>query len=117
MAIPGERFYKMSNAIFSYGLTPVQMSVYSYLVCCTGQKDRCWPSMKTIAANCGCCENTARSAVDELERRGFISRVHTFVNFGDISRQTNNTYYILDLPPLPTRVGKTVTYEERPRNE
>ena len=33
----GERFYKMSNAIFTYGLTPIELAVYSYLVCCAGR--------------------------------------------------------------------------------
>ena len=54
MPILGERFYQMSNAIFCYDLKPIPLAVYSYLVCCAGQKDVCWPSMKTIALHCGC---------------------------------------------------------------
>ena len=48
MPILGERFYQISNAIFCYDLKPIPLAVYSYLVCCAGQKDVCWPSMKTI---------------------------------------------------------------------
>lgn len=43
------RFYQMSNAIFCYDLKPIPLAVYSYLACCAGQKELCWPSIKTIA--------------------------------------------------------------------
>lgn len=56
MPVLGERFYQMSNTIFCYDLKPIPLAVYSYLVCCAGQKDVCWPSMKTIALHCGCSE-------------------------------------------------------------
>ena len=49
MPILGERFYQISNAIFCYDLKPIPLAVYSYLVCCAGQKELCWPSIKTIA--------------------------------------------------------------------
>ena len=75
MPILGERFYQMSNAIFCYDLKPIPLAVYSYLVCCAGQKDVCWPSMKTIALHCGCSENAARDAVSLLVDRGFIRKV------------------------------------------
>lgn len=103
MSILGERFYKMSNAIFCYDLTPIQLAVYSYLVCCTGSKGRCWPSMKNIAACCGCSETSARAAVKTLNERGFIRRVDTYNEYKGERRQTNNTYYIHDLPPLGTK--------------
>ena len=73
MPVLGERFYQMSNTIFCYDLKPIPLAVYSYLVCCAGQKDVCWPSMKTIALHCGCSENAARDAVSLwqwLQRRG-----------------------------------------------
>ena len=99
--IPGERFYQMSNAIFTYGLTPIEFTVYSYLVCCAGRRGSCWPSIRTIAVNCSCSENTVRKAVDSLVARKFIRKVATYKNERTgKSRQTNNTYYILDLPPL-----------------
>lgn len=73
MPVLGERFYQMSNTIFCYDLKPIPLAVYSYLVCCAGQKDVCWPSMKTIALHCGCSENAARDAVSLLVDCGFIS--------------------------------------------
>ena len=102
MPILGERFYQMSNAIFCYALKPIPLAVYSYLVCCAGQKDVCWPSMKTIALHCGCSENAARDAVSLLVDRGFIRKVKTSrcVKSGKWL-QGNNHYYILPLPELP----------------
>ena len=99
--ILGERFYQMSNAIFRYDLTPTEFMVYSYLVCCAGRKGMCWPSMRRIAVNCNCSENTARKAVTSLVRKKFIRKVTTYEDWSDgHSRQTNNTYHILTLPPV-----------------
>ena len=106
MGILGERFFKLSNAMFCYHLTPIQFAVYSFLICSAGQKGKCWPSMKTIAANCGCSEGAAREAIGVLERRGFIRRVSRYQDRPNGSvRQTSNSYYILDLPPLPISRG------------
>lgn len=97
----GEHFYQMSNTIFCYDLTPTEFVVYNYLVCCADQKGVCWPSIGKIAVNCNCSENTARKAVTALVKKRFICRVSTYEDRIDgHSRQTNNTYYILDLPPV-----------------
>lgn len=99
--ILGGRYFQLSNTVFSYGLTPIQLTVYSYLVSCAGSKEKCWPAMKTIAACSGCSKNAARDAIKELVRRGFIRKVETFRDeFNGKTRQTNNTYYILELPAL-----------------
>ena len=101
MSILGERFFQMSNAIFCYDLPPIQLAVYSYLKCCAGQKEKCWPSMKTIAAHCSCSENAARNAIKVLQERRFIKAVTTYRESRNGKRhQANNTYFILELPPL-----------------
>ena len=101
MSILGERFFQMSNTIFCYDLTPIQFAVYSYLKCCAGQKEKCWPSMKTIAVCCGCSENAARDAVRVLHERRFIKKTVSFRESRNVKRhQSNNTYFILELPPL-----------------
>jgi hypothetical protein len=112
MNILGECFFKLSNAIFCYDLTPIQLSVYAYLVSRAGQKEKCWPSIKTIAACCSCSKNAARDAVKVLDERGFIRKVDTYRHESTgITRQTNNTYYILELPPLRKPEPKTVYTE------
>ena len=77
MPILGERFYQMSNAIFCYNLNPIPLAVYNYLVCCAGQKELCWPSIKTIALHCSCSENAARDAVKLLVERGVVRKAAT----------------------------------------
>ena len=94
-------FFQISNAMFHYGLRPNAFTVYCYLVCCTGQKEKCWPSVRTIAKRCGISENTVRNAIKELEERGFISKVKTtWSGRNGKPRRGNNNYYILDLPSL-----------------
>lgn len=107
MSILGERFFKLSNALFCYHLTPIQFTVYCFLVSSAGQKEVCWPSMKTIAANCGCSVNAAREAVRVLEQMGFIRCVKRYRDLpnGGV-RQTSNSYFILDPPPLSISQGR-----------
>ena len=111
ISIPGEQFFKMSNAIFCHGLTPIQLAVYSCLVSCAGQKEKCWPSVRTIAACCGCSKNAARDAVSVLAERGFISRTKRRQEYANgRNRQTSNLYFILPMPPLAVRHGQKVRH-------
>lgn len=89
--ILGGRYFKLSNAVFCYGLKPIKLAVYSYLVSCAGQREKCWPAMKTIAACCGCSKNAARDAVTELVKRGFIRKVETFKD--ESNGKTRQTIY------------------------
>lgn len=112
--ILGGRYFQLSNTIFYYDLTPIQLAVYSYLVSCAGQKVKCWPAMKTIAACCHCSKNAARDAMSELDRRDFIRKVETYRDEPNgKTRQTNNTYYILELPTLKPAQSRAV-YREGP---
>lgn len=108
MSILGERFFKLSNALFCYHLTPIQFTVYSFLVSSAGQKGKCWPSMKTIAANCHCSATAAREAIAVLEQQGFVRRVKRYQDRPNGSvRQTSNAYYIQEQPPIPASWGHT----------
>ena len=108
--ILGERFFKLSNALFSYHLTPIQFTVYSFLVSSAGQKGKCWPSMKIIAANCHCSATATREAIAAPEQKEFIRRVKRFQDRPNGSvRQTSNAYYIQEQPPLPATWGHTPT--------
>ncbi len=114
MSILGANYFKLSNAVFCYGLTPIQLAVYSYLVSCAGQKEKCWPAMKTIAACCSCSKNAARDGAAELAKRGFIRKVETYRDDPNCkTRQTNNTYYILELPEINQTKPQAV-YRESP---
>ena len=113
--ILGGSYYQISNTVFCYGLTPIQIAVYSYLLSCAGQKGKCWPAMKTIAACCGCSKNAVRDAVNELERRRFIRKTETFRDEANgKKRQVNNTYFILELPDNIKPPKKEPVYHEAP---
>ena len=108
--ILGERFFKLSNALFCFHLTPIQFTVYSFLVSSAGRKEKCWPSMKTIASNCHCSETAAREAITALEQKGFIRRGKRYQDRPNGSvRQTSNAYYIQEQPPLPATWGHTTS--------
>lgn len=104
-------FFQLSNDLFAYGLTPIQLTVYSYLVCVTGAREKCWPGMKTISARCGCSTSAARAAIKVLAEREFIRKVAVYeTDSRGRHRQANNHYYILELPGLPQ--ARQTTYRE-----
>ena len=95
MPILGERFYQMSNAIFCYDLKPIPLAVYSYLVCCAGQKDLCWPSIKTIGKAVGMSENTVRKYIRQLEERELIATEPTEVITKAKGKRNGNLLFTL----------------------
>ena len=106
-------YFKASNMTFRYGLTPIQLSVYCYLVSCAGSADDCFPSVKTIALYCNCSESSARKAVRRLDELGLIRCEAQYrENRYGAAEQTSNRYYILP-PPRYFHNGEPV-YEELP---
>ena len=100
MPILGERFYQISNAIFCYDLKPIPLAVYSYLVCCAGQKELCWPSIKTIALQLFGKRCEGRSQAISGSR--IQAATNKLMRRDGSWRQSNNHYYILPLPALST---------------
>ena len=74
--VPDGRFFRVSNFIFNYPLTPIERTVYFYLLCLAGSRGYCWPSVKTIADKCQCSPSAVRNAIKTLERQGFIKVCH-----------------------------------------
>ena len=108
--IPDGRYFRVSNFIFNYDLTPIERSVYFYLLCAAGARGSCWPSMKTIARKCRRSVNAARKATQKLDEKRFIKTYHTHQDRENgFSRQGNNHYFI---QPLPSgwREPESVTY-------
>ena len=94
-------YYRMPHRIFLLGLTPIQFTVYSYLVSCTGQNTVCWPSYKTIAGACGISRNAAIQAIDALIQKRLIDKIPTTRrNVQGRTRTSNNEYRIHDLSEL-----------------
>ena len=66
---PTKEFYRLPNSIFDLGLTPIQFTLYSYLVSCAGSKNFCWPSLKNISAKTGIGISAVQKHLKILEKR------------------------------------------------
>ena len=94
-------YYRMPHRIFELGLTPIQFTVYSYLVSCTGQNSVCWPSYKTISEACGISRNAAIQAIEFLIQKRLVDKTPTTRrNVYGHTRTGNNEYRIHDLSAL-----------------
>ncbi len=69
---PTKEFFRLPNNIFDLGLTPIQFMLYSYLVCCSGNKGYCWPSQNTISAKTGIGTTSVQDHLKVLEKRQVI---------------------------------------------
>ena len=77
MNILNASYCKLSNAIFCYGLTPIQLAVYSYLVPAQARK-KMLAIHESHLSSLWLLKNAARAAADELVRRGFIRKTPTY---------------------------------------
>ena len=67
-------FTKVPNRlIFDKRKSKVALIVYTVLQMRTFKKDEyCYPSIRTIASDAGCCKNTAIKGIRELESLGYL---------------------------------------------
>ena len=91
---PSKEFFRLPNKIFDVPMTPIQFTIYAYLVCCAGSKGYCWPSIKTISDRTGISKTSVNEHLKVLAKRQII----------EIGKQKrpgsaykNNTYTLLDL--------------------
>lgn len=69
-----KNYFPLPNAIFSLGLSPGEIAVYSYLLHCEDRKTyQCYPSYKTIGQAVGMSTNTVQKYIFELADKGFIT--------------------------------------------
>ena len=69
-----KNYFPLPNVIFSLGLSPGEIVVYSYLLCCEDRKTyQCHPSYKTIGQAVGMSTNTVQKYITALGEKGFIS--------------------------------------------
>ena len=69
-----KNYFPLPNAIFSLGLSPGEIAVYSYLLHCENPKTyQCYPSYKTIGQAVGMSTNTVQKYIFELADKGFIA--------------------------------------------
>ena len=75
-----KNYFPLPNVIFSLGLSPGEIAVYSYLLCCEDRKTyQCYPSYKTIGQAVGMSTNTVQKYIFELADKGFITIEHTSI--------------------------------------
>ena len=73
-------YYPMPNAVFSLGLKPGELAVYSYLMYIENRKSfQCYPSYGTIGKAVGMSGNTVAKYVRALEAKGLIRTEPTTV--------------------------------------
>lgn len=90
------RYAPLPNEVFSLGLTPGEISVYSYLLFCASRKsNQCWPSYNSIGKAVRMSVNTVHKYVCSLVDKGLISTENTSViTKAGIKRNGNLRYTI-----------------------
>ena len=91
---PSKNTFPFPNEIFILGLSPGELAVYSYLLCCANRKTgQCWPSYKTIGRAVGMTENTVAKYVGSLEHKGLIQTENTTVTTKAGIKRNGNLLY------------------------
>jgi len=91
-----EQFICLRGDIFSHGLTPAALSVYTYIAMRQNRKSgAAYPSIATIAAACGMGATSVRKSLHLLVERGLLRvRAAGAVTKNGLYRQTANLYYL-----------------------
>ena len=92
--VPKEHYVRMYNKVFDLNLKATTFLVYSYLVCCAGNKGSCWPSLETISRKTGLSISTIQEHLKILEQRQLISKSRHRIDGG---WGKNNVYTLLSL--------------------
>ncbi len=93
-----QSFYTRAD-LFEAKVSPRAKLVLAYLSRISDKQGVSYPSIPTIAEKCGCCPNSARKALRELEQGGFISMTAaTIPTRSGKTRWTSNRYTLLFLP-------------------
>jgi len=75
-----KNYFSLPNVIFSLGLSPGEIAIYSYLLHCEDRKTyQCYPSYKTIGQVVGMSTNTVQKYISALAEKEFISIESTSV--------------------------------------
>ena len=93
-----QTFYARAD-LFKADISHQGKLVLSYLSSVSNRQGVSFPSVPTIARMCDCCQNTARKALRELEKKGFITiSSATLPTENGRQRRTSNRYTLLFVP-------------------
>lgn len=90
---PSREFFRLPNKIFQVPLDATQFKLYAYLVCCSGSKGYCWPTMETIMRDTGIKKSSLQKAIKALVNRKLIAVNKHRNSYG----YSNNEYHLLSL--------------------
>ncbi len=90
---PTKEFFRLPNKIFQVPLDATQFKLYAYLVCCSGSKSYCWPTMETIMRDTGIKKTSLQNAIKALKKRHLIEVRKHYKPTGN----PNNEYHLLSL--------------------
>lgn len=94
-----KNYFPLPNTIFSLGLSPGEIAVYSYLLHCENRKTyQCYPIYNTIGQAVGMSTNTVQKYIFELADKGFITIEPTSVITK--SGQKHNGSYRYTIRPI-----------------
>ena len=93
---PLGHYFLLPNEIFTLGLSPGELSVYTYLIFYEDRKThQCWPSIGRISQNTGMSANTVVKYIRQLEEKRLIHTEPTKVKTkADLVRNGNLLYTI-----------------------
>jgi len=89
----------MTNA-FQSDLKPRARLVLNCLALHCNKEGQCFPSIKTIARECGYSVNTVKRALDDLVKAGFITKEARFDTERKHGGQTSNLYTLNIVEPM-----------------
>ena len=93
---PVKNYFPVPNEVFLLGLSPGELTVYSYLLFCEDRSTyQCWPSFKTIGKATGMSTNTVRKYVRMLEDRGLITAEATSIIMKDGQKRNGNLLFTI----------------------
>ena len=70
---PLGHYFLLPNEIFTLGLNPGELSVYTYLISCKDRKThQCWPSIGRISQHTGMSASTVAKYLRQLEDKRLI---------------------------------------------
>jgi hypothetical protein len=78
-----KKWFWCDNAVFEMGLSKYALVVYLYLCRVAGDKNSCWPSLKTISAATRCGRGIVIKAIKELKAAGLVESKPSFAEDGD----------------------------------
>ena len=107
-----KNYFPLPNEIFLLGLSPGELSVYSYLLYLEDRRTyRCYPSYKTIGKAVGMSQNTVRKYVAQLEERQLITTEPTSIITKDGRKRNGSLMYTI----RPIQEALNLFYEKQLR--